>query len=163
MVSWWSSWFSKDVTAQQMVQDRDHGLAHNTDKVDDITRVKENLRQCFDAVKNANPTLFTAFKDPPDKIVSEKEMAEQLRIVMMATMTNLNGLDQDLQKAREKRELLEHLIAIWERIDQNFDNALKNGEQAIALDERNVENLTELRVLMQRAGQTPTCRNGSMV
>ncbi len=55
-----SSWFSNgsSAAAQKLVEAREASLADNTREVDELARLRTQLRGCFEAVKKANPALF---------------------------------------------------------------------------------------------------------
>jgi hypothetical protein len=157
-----SSWFHSDSsgTAEALVKDRNKTLADNTGKIDDIARLKEQLRICFETVKAANPTLAANLKTSEEP-VSEKEMGKQLKILALATMTDLKSLGQDLEEVRKKREELAQLLEIWQKIEAYFDKALENGANAQTIDGKNIQDLTALRAMVQNVGALPSCRSGS--
>ena len=164
MVSaWWSSWFPKENTTQQLVQDLDNGLVLNSRRVDDFIRLKERLILAFEIDKKTNPALFEPFEKPSDEVLSEKEMAHQLALVMGAAEIDLLKVRQDLQSVQKRRELLEKLLTVLLQIESKLNSTLEIKRQAIALDTQNVQNLNGLRKGVQNAGLTPTCHTDSMV
>src|ERR1700679_909528 len=123
-----NSWVANDssATAQALVADRDAGLAANTGAIDEIAAMKERLRICFEAVRAANPTLFATLNasQPPNHVLTDTEMAEQLKIFTLAAMTDCDGLSQDLESLRKKREQLAQLLQGLEKVEAHYDAAL---------------------------------------
>ena len=162
---WPSSWFGSDPIAQTqaLVEARVEPLKTNDKKVDEIAHLRERLKVCFETVKAANPTLFATLNAPPPETITLKEMGNLIKILTLATVTNLQDLSQDLEKVRQQRELLEQLVTIWERVNADSDQALESGSQAVELDTKNIEALTKLQQQAQNLGLPPTCHTDTIL
>lgn len=160
---WPSSWFGSNPIDQthSLVEARVEPLKANDQKVDDIALLEERLKVCFETVKEANPTLFATLNAPSPETITPKKMGELIQILMLATITNLQDLTQDLEKVQEQKAQLMQLVAIWERVNADLDRALESGSQAVALDQKNIEALTELQRKAQSLGLPPTCHTDS--
>lgn len=141
-----SYWFSSSTPAatQALVQQRTETLAENTTKIDEIAKVSEQLKKCFETVKAANPTLFETLQAPSERPITAQEMGQMLKALTLMTVTDLPSLGQDLEAVRQKRDQLEQLVQIWHKIEADFDAALTASTNAEKKDKKNVEDLTEL-------------------
>jgi exonuclease VII small subunit len=151
-------WLSNDsaATAQALVADRDAALATNTDTSDKIAAMEKRLQVCCKAVQEANPTL-SATLNAPDHVLSDREMAELLKILTLASVTDCEGLSQDLESFRKKREQLGQLLQSLEKVEAHYDAALKSGSNAQNLNEKTIQDLTAARQKMRQLGVQPTC------
>ena len=165
-MSQWNSWFNlptwltgtSSEPAQQMVHARTGSLEVNAMQVDKIAQTTKNLRELYGRVREANPSLFNALNVSTEPDV--RMMAEQLQIVVLAAASDATDLSENLEAIRQKRELLEQLVASWEKIEQSFDRALATGGNAKQIDTQNVEDLSELLQTLQKLGLPPTCHSG---
>ena len=85
-------------------------------------------------------------------------MAELLKILTLASVTDCEGLSQDLETLRPKREQLAQLLQSLERVEAHYDAALASGSNAQNLNEKTIRDLTEARQKMRQLGVPSTCR-----
>lgn len=150
LLSW--IWRSDAAQTQTLVAEREAPLAENTKKIDDIARLKEELKACFEAVKKAHPNLVESLHASSTQPISSKEMGEMLKILVLSTAADLQELDGDLQEVRRNREKLQQLVQIWTRINGNLDLARERVQRATTLDETNIEDLTALNQQLREMG-----------
>ncbi len=162
----WNSWLSlptwltgtSSEPAQQMVHARTGSLEVNAMQVDKIAQTTKNLRELYEKVRGANPSLFNNASTEPDV----RMMAEELQIVALAAASDVTDLSENLEAIRQKRKLLEGLVELWEKIEQSFDRALAAGQNAKQMDTQNVEDLSEFLQTLQKLGLPPTCHSAML-
>jgi len=135
-------------SAQALVNERNVHLAANSKITREIARLNEQLKICCEAVNAANPALAATLHSAEAPMNAE-EMSRMLKILVLATHTDLQGLSQDLGKMTAMRKELEKLLEIWDRVEGDYDAAIASGSNALTMDRKNIEDLTALRAQVQ--------------
>ncbi|MBS0649364.1 MAG: hypothetical protein JSS10_09100 [Verrucomicrobia bacterium] len=147
---------------EQQVAARNTLLAENAQQVGNVTRISEELLACYKAQKVAFPIFFETLSKPQHPpTLSDSEMIEDLRLMVMALTTDLSGLGQELDKIRQRRELMEQLVTIWEKVETNIDSSLAHLGATQRLDEKIIQDLSAVLAQISSLGVQPTCRAGS--
>ena len=167
IISWLRSsfWFgnSSVAEAKALVEVRTASLETNSKAIEDIAQLSPQLQACFDILKAANPKLFEILATPSSKPITEEEMCKMIKILTLAAITDLRELRQTLKQSREETARLVTADASWQRINDIYDKVLESCDRAQGLDRANVQELTELRVMVQSLGLPPTCHTDSIL
>ena len=154
---WFSPLFGSATTpTETLVGAREGPLATNAQQIDKIAQTTEALKQLHAKLQKDNPTLFQSFTTQEPTVW---EMAEHLKIVVLASASDLSELSQDLDAIRDTREKLEELVETWEKIEKNFDRAIEAGLKSQTVDLQNVEDLSALIRSIQKLGIQNHCHS----
>lgn len=146
---------------KQLVTHADTLLSANILGVDKIKEASDQLRVCYEAQKEAYPAFFKDLNAAEPRVCSEKEMSEELSLLITALMTDFSTESQELDKLSQISDLYDQLIGIWTKIVEDLKASRQYLGRAHQLDQKNVEDLTRVLKGLSALGVQPTCHGGS--
>lgn len=146
---------------KQLVTHADTLLSANSVGVDKIKEASDQLRACYEAQKKAYPAFFQDLNAAEPKVCSEKEMSEELSLLITALMTDFSTESQELDKLSQISGLYDELIAVWTKIVEDLKVSRQHLGSAHELDKKNVADLTRVLKGLAALGVQPTCHGGS--